>query len=393
MDLGESTHNLPDLSQLRKQLGRTATVYSQLMHLATADGTLKHTLAQLARALQMSRQQVSKHLAKLRAYGLLLNPEDVSCDGNGRWRRKRTLLPLAYARGFQTPDRVGFQTPPEVSKPPLNDSIHVCNEYGEKKTHNPKGWSDSQVCTRSSAAAAPLLTERSTASRSPVGGEMNEDLTMILEAGEAPRPVDLAHLPPYPAAKLYPTIKYPRMPRLTGDKAGDARLLTRAYKAATLHKYGKRSRVDKQAHFRMRTAAAAMHKHGIESPFAWAGFRLVCWSLSEKSSKKPSIDYVFSAKVIEQHAAQFRRKQSTYDVLSRVKITPSHERLLKLWETARRAAMRRSAGDPGEEATRRAVSAILPDGLYRELASKIEEERATAEAELYRRLAQGEWIW
>ena len=383
-----------DLALLRKVLGTSLDAYAAFTDVAAHDGTIALTLAELAQRTGMTSQNVSRHLAKLRAQGLLLNPADVNSRGAGRWIRLRRLLPLAYAKCFQTPR--------SVSKPPLTDSFITYKSNGDRVTHNPKGLSDSGVCKRSSAAAAPLRSKRLGATREPGEGvalmtrtnEENEiDPTLVLERAPVPRHVDAAHLPPYPAASRYPTIKYPRMPRLTGDKSGDARLLVRAYKAVVLHKYGRKPRVDKQAHFRMRTAAAAMHKHGIESPFAWAWFRAVCWSMSEKSSKKPSIDYVFSAKVIEQHAAQFKRKQSAYDVLRRVRITPSHARLLVLWESARRAAMSKKIGSPGEEGTRRAVSAILPDGLYRELASKIEEERATAEAELYRRLAQGEWIW
>ncbi len=223
--------------------------------------------------------------------------------------------------------------------------------------------------------------------------DVDNALMELMQPGPKPLRVKSEHLPVYPSAKEFPTVHVPRMPRLSQDLGSDAKLMVRAYKAVCLHKYGKKPRVERKAVFRMQSAAQALYTAGVKSPYAWAAFRLTQWMFSERKDKPPGIDYVFSKKVVDAHADHYSRKAASLDVTNRITLTPTHLRLLELWESCRRAAQRPIPGVSGEIVTRKAVARILPAELYSERAAKIPGERAAIEADMFRRLAAGEWIW
>lgn len=357
---------------------QTLAVHRVLLGLAD-NGYLTHTTAELAIAAGMARQTLHTHLVRLRRARLL---EDLEARAEGcstAWRRLR---------------RVHKDPNPTLTNSPYKLHI-VCNTH-ENKIYHPEGLRNAQpvqpaVCThslRSGSATATRMLERS-AHVQESNMSIDQDLAALMTPGRPPVPVDLRKLPPYPGSERYTPVHVPRMPRLSGDTAGDAKLLVRAYKAACQHKYGKRPHVDGKAPFRMRTAAKALRVAGIDSPYAWAAFRLMQWTFSEKSTKPPKIDYVYSTKVVEEHSAHYASVASSYDVLHKVVLTPSHNQLLELWERRRRSAACPNPGEPGEGGNPR----ILPPDLYAALAGRIAGERAAMEADLYRRLAAGEWIW
>lgn len=230
-------------------------------------------------------------------------------------------------------------------------------------------------------------------SRTMKDTDVTDTIEELLQSARPPRVFDARLLPPYPGQNTVPTVVVPKMPRLSGDTPADARLLVRAYKAACHARYGRRPRVDSKAAFRMQRAVLTMRAAEIVSPYAWASFRLVQWQYSERRTKPPGIDYVFSAKVIEEHATQYHRKAESYDVLHRVLVTPAHAELLELWERCRRAVASPNAGDSGEQATVRIIESILPAATYHDLVERVPAERDAMTADLYRRLAAGEWIW
>jgi hypothetical protein len=219
------------------------------------------------------------------------------------------------------------------------------------------------------------------------------DLAQLFDQGAPPRTFDGRLLPPYPGTEKIPPVAVPRMPRLSGEINGDAKLLIRAYKAACARRYGKRPKVDRSAVFRMKHAVLTMRRRDLASPYAWAGFRLTQWQYSERRSKPPPIDYVFSTKVIDEHLEQYKRAASSYEVLHRVVLTPAHADLLERWERCRRAVASPKRTETGEGETLRIVANILPPATYHDLAARVPDERAEIEADLYRRLAAGEWIW
>jgi len=183
------------------------------------------------------------------------------------------------------------------------------------------------------------------------------------------------------------------MPRLSGEINSDAKLVIKAYKAACLRRYGKRPRVDKSAVFRMKAAVLALRRQKFVSPYAWAGFRLTQWQYSARRAKPPPVDYVFSAKSVDEQAEQYRRQAASYEVLHRVVLTPAHIDLLARWELCRRAVASPKHKEIGEGETQRIVDSILPPHTYHDLAARVPVERSAIEANLYRRLAAGEWIW
>lgn len=223
---------------------------------------------------------------------------------------------------------------------------------------------------------------------------VHEDaLATLFESVRPARPFDLRLLPPFPGQEKAQPVAVPRMPRLSGDAAADAPLLVKAYKAACHLRYGRKPRVPKEARYRMGHAATALRKAQIVSPYAWAAYRLSQWQYSERRAKPPSIDYVFSRKMVEKHVEQYRRKAESYDVLHRVILTPSHRELLDRWERCRRAVASPNSGPVGEGETVRIVESILPPDVYADLAAKVPAEAATIKADLFRRMAAGEWIW
>ena len=369
----------------RKQLPRrTRHVHEVLLALAE-DNLVTLTLAELAKEVGISRQALHPHMSRLRKAGLVTELGALGGDDHACVRLRRVT-------------RETF-TNPVYTRP-----IHTLNNNGNVDTHNPKGLRiQARTCSLRSGCAATTRTGHRYAA-----GEIEEEMTMqeaqptdeddflggILQGGAPPRPVVREHLPDYPGVKKFRPVQVPRMPRLNGDTIGDARLLVRAYKACVLNKYGKRPRVDKQAHFRMRRAAATMLKAGVTSPYAWAAFRMRNWQYSEKAAKKrPGIDYVFSSDVVTQHYEHYSRRQTSHDVLDRRRLAPSHARLLDLWKACEQAARSPDAGPPGEQGTLAVVSTILPPTLYAELAAAIPGERSAIEADLFRRLAAGDWIW
>jgi len=183
------------------------------------------------------------------------------------------------------------------------------------------------------------------------------------------------------------------MPRLSGDRDSDARLLVRAYKAACWMNYGRKPRVDAKSAFRMKSAVAALWECKIDSPYAFAAFRVIAHHLSDRKAAPPKIDYVFSRKVVEANAEQFRRKAESYDVLEKRILTPAHVRLLVLWENARRAAASPNVSRSGEYHTEEVANSALPSDVYAKLLAEAKEQRHEIEADLYRRMASGEWIW
>lgn len=183
------------------------------------------------------------------------------------------------------------------------------------------------------------------------------------------------------------------MPKLSGNAVGDAKLLVKAYKALCFKHYGKRPRLAKDSHFRMRRAAQAMRDHGVLSPFGWASFRLFNWKHSERAKDRPSLDYVFSANVVEKHREHYSRRRSSHHVNDQRHMTASHQELVRLWEKCKNACGSPKAGEVGETGTRAIVERVLPESVYQDLASRIAEERRVMEAGYYQRLAKGEWIW
>lgn len=389
MDLGgESTVTVPDELASCKLPQRTRDVYLQLFSLAT-NGLLAETTADLARQLGMSRQALHKHMVRLRAADLLTELETCSTSDGG-WRRLRRITVPGVYKPEHKNDSTHQATRTTVYKPRLQTRIYI-NTKDQFDMANPKGLRNETTDddTRRSAA----LPRSAEADVNPLEVDVDTQLEELMQAGPQPRALNLEHLPPYPSAKRYATAHVPRMPRVSGDLNADAKLFIRAYKAICVDRYGKKPRVDRKATFRMRTAVTALRKAGFASPYAWAAFRLTQWTFSERSNKPPGIDYVFSRKVIEEHGEQYKRKAATYDVLNRVLLTPSHTRLLELWESCRRSALCPNSVEPGEKGTRAIVAKILPGSLYASLASSIAGERSAMEADLYRRLAAGEWIW
>jgi len=222
---------------------------------------------------------------------------------------------------------------------------------------------------------------------------IKDEIAALLESGGPARPFDASLLPPFPGARKIAPVRVPMMPRLSGDEGADSRLLIKAYKAACSQRYGKKPRVDRKAAFRMRHAVERLRAHEIVSPYAWAGFRMTQWQYSERRTAPPKIDYVFSKKVVDEHADHFKRKAESYDVIGRVMLTPSHSELLRLWDLCRRKVASPNAGGIGEEETTRIVSEVLPPETYHDLEARVPNERDEIEADLFRRLAAGDWIW
>ena len=217
-----------------------------------------------------------------------------------------------------------------------------------------------------------------------------DELCALFDAVGERREYDKTVLPLYP--ELEPA-QVPPMPRLTGDRHADAKMLIKAYKAACHSWYGRRPRVDRKATFRMLHAVMAFRKTSVRSAYAWAAFRLKQWQLSENSRKPPKIDYVFSKSVVEKHADYFNAMSASYDVLNRVVLTPSHRELVRRWERCQRALGSPKLGPSGVGHDARIVSEILPKDLYTQLMRQAAKERSNLQADMTRRLAAGEWIW
>lgn len=334
---------------------RTRQIYARLVELTEPDGgLLLSTTTELAMIIGISRQTLHTHLTRMRHAGVLLELEAVQADDG--WKRLRRVIP------------------------PLQTPLTTTQTYRQGK-HALVGELRSPT---NAGRCAPTEVNMS---------DEADDLADLLGSAPRARPFDPRLLPPYPSTEKIKPVVVPRMPRLRVEDAGASALLIRAYKAACSHRYGRRPRVDKQARFRMGRAALAMFKAKIVSPYAWAGFRLTQWQYSERRSKPPGIDYVFSAKVIEEHLPQYRRKAESYDVLHRVMLTPAHAELLELWERCRRAVASPNSGGIGQRETVRIVEGILPPAVYHDLMERVPAQREEMRADLYRRLAAGEWIW
>lgn len=221
--------------------------------------------------------------------------------------------------------------------------------------------------------------------------DLDDDLDDLLNGHAAPRVFDVSDLPPYPSAGLIHTVHVPKMPRWSGEDAQDARLMLRAFRSVIKHVYGKSPRVDKEAVFRLRSAAPAM-RQVCRTPWAWAAFRMQQWRLSEKSSKRPGIDYVYSRRMAEKHAEYFHRMEESYDVINKVVVVAAHSELQSRWEACRRLVANPNNA-PGREVTRRLVEETLPSREYQRLAHEAGAQYADMNADLYRRLAAGEWLW
>ena len=345
---------------LEKLPPRTREIHARLVEITADDGgMLLATTSELATLFGISRQALHPHLVRLRRAGVLQDLE--ATQGADGWKRVRRVLPP-----LQTP----FTNPITIKTKYVhaNPSERLRLSYGfAERLAAPNG-------------------ER-------MINEDNDKLAALLAGGEPARPFDARLLPPYPGTDTVEPVAVPKMPRMSGDRQGDARLLIKAYKAACAARYGRKPRVDRKATFRMQAAVLAMKREKIVSPYAWAGFRLTQWQYSERRSKPPKVDYVFSARVIEEHVEMYRRKAESYDVLHRVVLAPSHAELLERWERCRRAVASPNSGGIGERETVRIVTSILPPDTYHDLVDRVPEERATMSADLYRRLAAGEWIW
>jgi hypothetical protein len=344
---------------LEKLPPRTREIHSRLVRLtADSDGLLVASMIELAALFKTSRQTLHTHITRLRRAGLLQDLESIAADES--WRRvRRVISPL--------------QTPLTNSHLLIDEGMHAKPSEGLRPSFGFAG-------RRVAASKEEPMTD-------------HDELAALLAGVGPARPFDARLLPPYPGIDTIQPVTSPKMPRLSGDLAGDGRLLIKAYKAACSHRYGRKPRVDKRAAFRMQAAVLALRKNEIVSPYAWAGFRLTQWQYSERRSKPPKIDYVFSAKVIDEQIGMYRRKAESYDVLHRVMLTPSHAELLERWERCRRAVASPNSGEIGEEETVRIVTSILPPSTYHDLAERVPGERAAMSADLFRRLAAGEWIW
>lgn len=217
------------------------------------------------------------------------------------------------------------------------------------------------------------------------------ELTDIFTGVRNPRPFSADALPPYPGYDVLEPPSLPPMPRLLADPAAAGKLLVRAYKAACWKNYGKKPRTDKQVTFRMRHAAFAMREQGIESPYAWAAFRLHTWRLSLLAeTTHPAIDYVFSRKVVEDHAEHFAGVAERYEVRRHIVLPESHQLLVVLWARARRALASPGNADKTDEEI---VEGILPRERYDQLIAAAQHEGRALVADAMRRLGRGEWIW
>lgn len=366
---------------------KTRYVLDRLIELSQC-GVLVQTLEELADALGLSRRTLFKHFTRLRNAGVLHDYETRPGERPGEWRRVRWVggpKPTARASlgGPKPPEcgeccRLGCTTwGPQTLKYVSEPGVEVALGF---PSENPSRF----------AGMAPVRE---------IGMHEKDDLTRMFENGSVRRQFSLSELHPYPDVE---PIRVPQMPSFTGETDTDANLMLRAYKAACLHRYGKRPRLDKKARFRMVRVVVAMREASVRSPYAWANFRLRQWIHMDVSkaqgkkpdpSKPPSIDFVFSQRVVEKHAAYFRSWASTYDVLGRVELAPAHRRLLDLWEKCRSAAASPKLGPAGVEHTEAMVERILPSSEYVALCKLAAKERSDIQAELTRRVAAGEWVW
>jgi len=376
---------------------RTQQVHAALLALADEQGIFVLSLEEVAHAVGVSRQVLHRHMHRLRA-AKLLEDLDAMAGKDAGWRRVRRVRGANRGGFVTTTEQV-----PRLQTPVTNPSLNVCPGYKPPVTNPYIYIYENMHAVDTGELRSPVSTAgRSRADREGDAAVENEidDATLeqqLIELmsgpSDPPRPFEWRLLPPYPDTKRVLPVYVPKMPRLSDDNAANAKLLVRAYKAACLKHYGKRPRVDGKATFRMRHAERALRRHKFLSPYAWASFRMRQWQYSERRTKPPSIDYVFSVNVIDEHAEHFKARSDSYDVLRKIVLTPAHSALITRWERARRAVASPKAGPPGEDETMRIIDQHLPAAVYHDLADLAAAQRSDMLADLHRRLAAGEWIW
>ncbi len=335
-------------------------------------GYLSATTEEIAAHCGVSRRSIYTYLRQLKKGGLISELEAVSGNREGEWRRIRRINPQYLAQGsFPNP----FPNPfPNLFPNPL-----ITNDVSAKPP-NPTG----------SDGFALRCAERGNSKEAILEDTI---LTDLFDYSHARRPFDKSLLPAYPDSKKCEPVVVPRMPSLRGSKAYDANLLIKAFKAACHKWYGVKPQVKKPDRYRMGAAGQAFFNTGVLSPFAWASYRLVSHQLTDRKDAPPVVNYVFSRKVLEKHHQHFKQVVSSHEILDKRVLTPSHQKLILLWEKTISLVGCPKSGPAGEETTKAIIHSVLPPSTYQRLLVDSRDEHRAMTADFYRRYNAGEWIW
>lgn len=385
--------NVVDSSANRKLPEQTQRVYLELVDLSKS-GVLSATMDDLAMLVGLSRKSLQKHIARLREARLFFDLESrVQPDGSLAKYRK-VVVPATWGVTTENAKKVPGLCPRVVQRetPEGGDRGSQWPLYMHLENMRTCTLLPSGVAMRRCAPTAGLEDTMNA----------NEALANLFE-GKQTRKFDLNHLPPYPDAGLVKPVEYPAMPTFHGKKYPDGEMCVSAFRAVIKKYYGKRPALNREEKIKLRHrlahAADFMFKNGITRPHGWADFRMHQWqAIHERQAKdfrkkRPSIHFVFAVQAVEKNLKLYRRVKESHEVLHKVELTPSHERLVGLWEECRMVCSRPVAEDLGEVTTRRLAAEVLPDSVYQELTASAADERECIMREIYQKMGAKEWVW
>lgn len=412
------SHNLvPSNRSVNGLTKRTLAIFERIWDLQS-NGVLGITLIDLAKLAEISADKYRTHHQRLLNTGML---EVIGRESHryGTWRyifkitRHETLVAdekikksselfdsiTSYRGGRELTPKLRELTPPKPHMKPYLPENNVSRGVNPLLTSS-NSSSSTNVFLFPDAQAAPACPGRTSLAKGKGSNsvptekeltEMFDECFHVKKPYVKPREFDQDQIPRYPSSKVCPFAVFPRMAPLTEDDNFNPKLLIKAYRRIIRHKYKKNVRIDSKAIFRLKAAGMAMKKHGIRSPDAWSYFRLVDWRYA-KSKKPPGIDYIFSVKVIEKRIGFFKRLESSLDPARTTKATPSHKKLVELWNKLNLAVSSNNYPS-GRIETERLVNSILPKTIYDQLLVAANTERAHIEYWAGQRRLEGEWIW